>query len=76
VDAVKKEYRGRVNFEYVNMDTEEGKEKAKEFGVVGYPMLLILDSKGERFSLLQGLIPKEAIVSELDAALANERSGP
>lgn len=73
VDEVKKEYRSKVNFEYVSMDDKSGEERAAEYGVLGYPNLLILDSSGEQFSLLKGVVAKESIAATLDNVLAEEQ---
>ncbi len=72
VDEVKKEYRSKVNFEYVSMDNKAGEERAAEYGVLGYPNLLILDSNGEQYSLLKGVVVKETIAGTLDNLLAQE----
>ncbi len=74
VDEVKREYSRQVNFEYINMDDKSGKDTASEYGVIGYPNLLILDSSGERFSLLKGVVPKQTLEKTLDDLLAKEES--
>ena len=40
--------------------------------MLGYPNILILDSNGEKFSLLRGVVVKETIASTLDDVLAEE----
>ena len=72
VDEVKREYGGKVNFEFVSMDDKSGRDRAAELGVTGYPNLLLLDSSGERFGLLQGVVPKEAMQAKLDDLLEHE----
>ena len=72
VDEVKKEYGGTVNFEYISMDDKSGKDRATEMGVIGYPNLLILESDGDQFSLLKGVVPKGTITKTLDDVLAKE----
>ena len=72
VDEVKREYGSRVTFEFVSMDDKSGRDRAAELGVTGYPNLLLLDSTGERFDLLQGVVPKEVMQAKLDKLLENE----
>ena len=72
VDEVRRNYSRRVNFETVSMDAPSGKDKATELGVIGYPNILILDSKGEQFSLLKGVVSQETIEKTLDDLLAQE----
>ena len=72
VDEVKKEYSSKVSFEFVSMDDKSGKDKASEYGIIGYPNILVLGTDGKRFSLLKGVVPKEAIAKTLDDLLAQE----
>jgi thioredoxin-related protein len=74
VDEVKGDYGRKVKFEFVNMDDKSGKDKATEYGVIGYPNILILDSAGEEFSLLKGVVPKPSIEKALDGVLAKEEN--
>ena len=72
VDEVKKEYGGKVNFEYVSMDDQAGQDRAIENSVIGYPNILILFSDGRRASLLKGVVAKGMITDALDEVLARE----
>jgi thiol-disulfide isomerase/thioredoxin len=72
VDEVKREYGGKVEFEFISMDDKPGKDRATELGIIGYPNLLVLDSAGNRYSLLKGVVPKETLASTLDGVLAQE----
>ena len=72
VDEVRREYGGKISFEYVNMDDRSGREKASELGIIGYPNLLLLDSKGNEYTVLKGVVPKEALARKLDELLASE----
>jgi thioredoxin-related protein len=72
VDEVKREYGSKVTFEFVSMDDKSGRDRASELGVTGYPNLLLLDSSGKRFGLLQGVVPKEVMQAKLDELLENE----
>jgi thioredoxin-related protein len=72
VDEVKREYGGKVTFEIVSMDDAAGKERATEYGIIGYPNLLILDSQGKEITVLKGVVPKETLARTLDEVLARE----
>jgi hypothetical protein len=72
VDEVKREYGGKVEFEYVSMDEKAGKDRATELGIIGYPNLLILDSEGSEYTVLKGVVPKEALTRTLDDVLVQE----
>jgi len=72
VDEVRREYGGKVSFEYVNMDDRSGREKATELGIIGYPNILLLTSEGKEYRVLKGVVPKETLARELDELLARE----
>jgi thioredoxin-like negative regulator of GroEL len=61
VDGIKRQYRGQLNVVQVSMDETEGKELAREHGVVGAPTILLLDSDGNQVSILRGLLPPPLI---------------
>ena len=73
MDGLKREYRGRLNVVYVSMDRADGKELAKEHGIVGTPTLLLLDSEGYQVNVLRGALPPtliEQAVADLVAQAA------
>jgi thioredoxin-like negative regulator of GroEL len=72
VDEVKREYGGKVSFEFISMDDKPGKDRAAGLGIIGYPNILVLDSAGNRYSLLKGVVPKETLAATLDGVLAQE----
>jgi thiol-disulfide isomerase/thioredoxin len=72
VDGVKNEYKGKVNFVYVEMSSAAGKQEAKEEGVMGTPTFLLLDEGGERVYVLQGVYARETLKQHLDNLLAQE----
>lgn len=67
-----KRYRGRINFIDANLDDQRGKELSKEYGVIGYPTLLLLDSKGNKVSTLRGVMPLALVEQAFDELLAKE----
>jgi thioredoxin-related protein len=72
VDGLKREYRGRLNVVYVSMDRADGKELAKEHGIVGTPTLLLLDSEGNQVNVLRGALPPPLIEQAIADLVAQE----
>lgn len=71
VNEVKKSYGRQINFVYVEMSTQGGKQEAREEGVMGTPTFLLLNSEGERIYMLQGIQPRQVLEQHLDTLLAN-----
>jgi thioredoxin-related protein len=61
VDGIKREYRRRLDVVYVSMDERGGKELAREYGVVGTPTILLLDSEGNQVNVLRGSLVQPLI---------------
>jgi thioredoxin-related protein len=61
VDGIKRRYRRRLDVVYGSMDERGGKELAKEYGVVGTPTILLLDSEGNQVNVLRGSFPRSLI---------------
>jgi thiol-disulfide isomerase/thioredoxin len=74
VDEVKKSYGQKVNFVFIEMHTPDGKEEAREEGVMGTPTFLLLNSHDERVYMLQGVYPRAILEQHLDELLAMEES--
>jgi hypothetical protein len=74
VDGVKKNYDDRVNFEFVDLSTAEGKTRGRKEGVMGTPTFLLLDSSGERVYMIQGVYPQSILEGHLDDLLDREES--
>ena len=72
MDGIKQDYGRKINFVYVEMDQSDGKQRARDEGVMGTPTFLLLDSTGERVYILQGVHPRTTIEQHLDALLAKE----
>jgi thioredoxin-related protein len=43
------------------MDQADGRELAKEYGIIGTPTLLLLDSNGNQVNVLRGALPPPLI---------------
>jgi thiol-disulfide isomerase/thioredoxin len=72
VNEVKKEYDDRINFVFIEMSTAEGKQEARDEGVMGTPTFLLLNSNGERVYFLQGVQPRAILSQHLDEVLSRE----
>jgi thiol-disulfide isomerase/thioredoxin len=73
VNGVKSDYGDRVNFEFVDLSTADGKMRGKKEGVMGTPTFLLLNSKGERVYMIQGVYPRSVLDQQLDELLAQEQ---
>jgi thioredoxin 1 len=72
VDEVKKNYNDRVNFEYVDLSTSDGKLRGKNEGVMTTPTFLLLDAEGERVFMIQGVYPQSVLEQHLEDLLDRE----
>jgi thioredoxin-related protein len=70
VDGIRREYRGRLNVVYVSIDRSDGKELAREYGVVGTPTILLLDSEGNQVNVLRGSFPPSLVEQAVEDLLA------
>ena len=70
MDGLKREHRGQLNVVYVSIDRADGKEMAAKYGVVGTPTLLLLDSEGNRVSVLRGSLARVQIEQAVEDLLA------
>jgi len=70
VDGIRQKYRRQLNVVYVSMDQSEGKELARERGVMGTPTFLLLDSEGNQVSILRGSLPLPVIEQAIEELIA------
>jgi thiol-disulfide isomerase/thioredoxin len=61
VDEIRRKYRSRVDFVYVNVGQDEGEKIAREHGIIGTPTLLLLDREGRQVNVLRGTLPTPVI---------------
>jgi len=73
VDGVKRAYSGRLKVVYVSMDRPNGKEMAKEYGIMGTPTLLLLDSDGNQVNVLRGLLPQSVVEQAVEDLLTQDK---
>ncbi len=70
VDELKKEYGREINIVYVSIDRTDGKNRAREYGIIGTPTFILLNKEGEVTNQLKGSFPKaalERVIKELVA---------
>ncbi len=70
MDGIRQKYRRQLNVVYVSMDQSEGKELARERGVMGTPTFLLLDSEGNQVSILRGSLPLPVIEQAIEELIA------
>jgi thioredoxin-like negative regulator of GroEL len=70
VNGIKREYRGQLVVVYVEIDRGRGKEIAREYGVMGTPTLLFLDSAGNQVDVLRGAMSQSTIERAVEDLLA------
>jgi thioredoxin 1 len=69
VEEIGQKYGSKLAVEYVTVDQSKGKELAHQYGIIGYPTILLLDSEGEKAGLLQGVVPRPAIEAAVENLL-------
>jgi thiol:disulfide interchange protein len=58
-------------------DTQpEGKRLSERFGIVGFPTLIILNSRGQEVDRIIGALPAGDLIEELQIIFESERSEP
>lgn len=72
VNEIEKKYGKQLNVIYAEVEQQQGKELAKQYGIIGYPTMLLLDSEGERVGLLRGVVPLLSLEQMVDDLLAEE----
>ena len=61
VDQIKSAHRGELEVVYATLEDEEGKQLADQHGILGFPVVLLLDAEGGRANLLRGVVPQPAL---------------
>jgi len=69
VNGIKREYRGRLNVVYANVDRSDGEKLAKQYEVMGTPTILLLDSEGNQVNVLRGSLPPPLIERAMEDLL-------
>jgi thioredoxin-like negative regulator of GroEL len=72
VDEIRSNYRGELQVVYATLEQEKGKELADQYGIVGFPVILLLDNEGERVSRMQGVVPQPALEQAVEKLIRPE----
>ena len=70
VDGIEQKYKRHIDLVYVRVDETDGKELAREYGVMGTPTFLLLDSDGTQVSILRGSLPAPVIEKAIEELIA------
>ncbi len=72
VNGIRKDYRRKLNFVYASVDGQSGQDLARQYGIRGYPIVLFLDSEGNKVNTIQGVVPHVVLEKAIDDLLAKE----
>jgi thioredoxin-like negative regulator of GroEL len=68
VDRLKQEYEGKVEFQIINVETDQaGAALADEFGVTAVPTFIFVNADGSRAKTLLGTVSESQMTDTLDA---------
>jgi len=69
VDELEDEYRGEFEFVRIDIDTNRGRDLAREHAFIGQPTCILFNGSGEEVRRLQGPQTREILQREIDRAL-------
>lgn len=71
ISEVEKEYNSKINFVSINALDKNRKIKdyIKKYGVVLVPTMVFVDQNGNMTNKIEGYIPKEQLITELEEAI-------
>jgi thioredoxin-like negative regulator of GroEL len=72
MDDLQKEYGGDFKFVRVNVDKDQGKARARAFGLIGQPAYLIFDESNEEVRRMMGAHTKSDLANAIEKALRGE----
>ena len=70
VDGIAQKYKKHIDVVYVSVDKSDGKQLARESGVIGTPTFLLLDSEGVQVNVLRGSLPATVIEKAIEDLIA------
>lgn len=76
VDGIRSKYRGELNVIYATLEDEKGRELADQYGIIGFPVILLLDGQGERVSLLRGVVPQPSLEQAVEDLIQSVNPHP
>jgi thioredoxin-related protein len=72
VNGIRGDYRRKLNFVYASLDEKSGKDLARRHGVIGYPVVLLLDGEGNKANTIRGVAPRAVLEQAIDELYAKE----
>ncbi len=69
VNGIRGDYKRQLNFVYACLDEQSGREVAAQQQVEGYPLILLLDSKGNKVNVIRGVYPRAVLAKVIDDLL-------
>jgi len=69
VNGLEREYGRRLNVVYLNQGEEAARETARQYGVIGTPTIVLVNSDGEVVNVLRGTIPQPLIEDAVENLL-------
>lgn len=71
VSEIKNDYKEKINFIPINAleNKRKVKEQVKSYGVVLVPTLIFLDVNGVQTNKIEGYIPKEELIKNIEACV-------
>jgi thioredoxin reductase (NADPH) len=72
MDDLEHEYGNEFKFVRVNVDTNQGKERARSHGLIGQPAYLIFDSSDEEVRRLMGAHTRSTLAQAIEQAQQGE----
>ena len=72
VNGIRSDYRWKLNFVYASLEEQSGQDLARQYGIRGYPIVLFLDSEGNKVNIIRGAVPRVVLEKAIDDLLAKE----
>jgi len=72
MDDLQQEYGGEFKFVRVNVDTDQGKARARAFGLIGQPAYLIFDDSNEEVRRMMGAHTQSTLAEAIEKAQGGE----
>jgi len=66
LDAVKKEYKGKVKVIFINVREQDNIRKAKAFKIMAIPTQIFFDKNGKEVYRHTGFLDKKSVTAQLD----------
>lgn len=74
VNGIRGDYGRKLNFVYASLDGQSGKDMARQYGVQGYPIVLLLDSEGNQANIIRGVVARGVLSKAIDDVLEKKQS--